>query len=82
MLRYLGYFAGLLTVLSFLPQVIRAWRTRQTKDLSLGTFALLITASVCWILYGVGKTDWAIIATNSGMVSLNIALLVAKLRFK
>ncbi len=45
MIHYLGYFAGTLTVLSFLPQVIRTWRSRQTRDLHFGMFALLVTAS-------------------------------------
>lgn len=49
MLEYLGYAAGVLTVVSFLPQVIRAWKTKQVNDLSFGMFALLITAGLLWI---------------------------------
>jgi Uncharacterized conserved protein len=82
MIRYLGYFAGLLTVASFLPQVIRTWQTRQTGDLSLGMFALLATASSFWIIYGIVTADWPIIVTNSGMVAMNGALAVAKLRYR
>jgi MtN3 and saliva related transmembrane protein len=81
MIRYLGFFAGLLTVSSFLPQVIRSWRTRQTRDLSLGMFALLTTASSLWIVYGVLTSDWPVIATNAAMVALNGALAVAKVRY-
>ncbi len=82
MIQYLGYFAGVLTVASFMPQVIRSWRTRQTRDLSLGMFTLLTTASTLWILYGVLTTDWPVILTNSGMVALNGALAVAKIRYR
>jgi len=81
MIRYLGYFAGLLTVSSFLPQVIRTWQTRQTRDLSLGMFGLLATASTFWIIYGIATNDWPVIATNTGMVLLNGALAAAKLRY-
>jgi MtN3 and saliva related transmembrane protein len=81
MIHYLGYFAGLLTVSAFLPQVIRTWRTRQTRDLSLGMFALLSTASSLWIIYGALTTDWPVVATNAGMVALNGALAVAKIRY-
>ena len=80
-IHYLGYFAGSLTVLSFLPQVIRTWKTRQTRDLSLGMFALLVTASSLWILYGAIIGSWPVIVTNVGMVVLNGALATAKLRF-
>lgn len=81
-MHYLGYFAGMLTVASFLPQVILAWRTRQTRDLSLGMFSLLIAASSLWILYGILNRDWPVVATNSGMVALNGALAVAKVRYR
>jgi MtN3 and saliva related transmembrane protein len=82
MLRSLGFVAGLLTVGSFLPQVVRAWRTRQTRDLSLAMFALLITSGSLWIVYGIVKSDWPVIATNSGMVALNGALAAAKMRYR
>jgi MtN3 and saliva related transmembrane protein len=81
MIHYLGYFAGVLTVASFLPQVIRTWRTRHTRDLSLGMFALLVTASTLWIIYGIVIGNWPVILTNLGMVALNGAIGVAKLRF-
>ena len=82
MIHYLGYFAGTLTVASFLPQVIRTLRTRQTGDLSLGMFALLVTASSLWILYGAITSDWPIILTNAGMVAMNGSLAIAKLRYR
>ena len=82
MTSYVGYLAGFLTVVSFLPQVLRAWRTKQTKDLSVGTFVILITAGVLWLVYGALSSDWPVIATNAGMVVLNGAILVAKLRYK
>jgi MtN3 and saliva related transmembrane protein len=81
MIQYLGYFAGVLTVASFLPQVIRTWQTRRTGDLHLGMFTLLVTASALWIVYGVIIGSWPVILTNAGMVALNGALAVAKLRF-
>lgn len=77
----LGYVAGAITVGAFLPQVLRAWRTRRTRDLSLGSFALLISAGSLWIIYGVLSDSWPVIATNAGMVALNLALAVAKIRF-
>ena len=81
MIHYLGYFAGLLTVASFVPQVIRTWKTRNTRDLSFGMFALLVTASSLWIIYGIIIKDWPVILTNTGMVLLTGAIGVAKHRF-
>jgi len=81
MSAYLGYFAGVLTVSSFLPQVIRSWRTRQTRDLSLGMFTLLTTASALWMVYGVMTSDWPVILTNAAMVAMNGAIAAAKIKY-
>ena len=75
-------FAGVLTVGSFLPQVLRAWRTKQTRDLSLAMFALLVTAGSLWMLFGIVNADWPVVITNAGMVALNLALAVAKVRYR
>ena len=78
----LGYVAGSLTVASFVPQVVRAWRTKRTRDLSLGSFALLITSGSLWIVYGALTGDWPVILTNGGMVALTAALAIAKVRYR
>ena len=82
MTQYLGYLAGFLTVVSFLPQVLRVWRTKEVKDLSFKMFLLLIVAGSLWITYGVITTDWPVIATNVGTVSFNAAILAAKVRYR
>lgn len=81
MLKYLGYFAGTLTVISFIPQVYKTWKTKETKDLSFGAFALLVSACSLWAIYGVIIKDWSVILTNVGMVLLVGSIGVAKLRF-
>ncbi len=82
MIHYLGYVAGVLTVGSFLPQVVRAWRTKRTGDLSLAMFTLLVCSGTMWMIYGLATRDWPVVATNGGMVALNGALAVAKMRYR
>jgi MtN3 and saliva related transmembrane protein len=82
MTTYLGYLAGFLTVVSFIPQVLRTWRTKETKDLSVKTFGILVAAAVLWLLYGILTSDWPVIATNGGLLLLNSAILAAKLRYR
>jgi MtN3 and saliva related transmembrane protein len=82
MVEYIGFTAGLLTVASFLPQVVKTWKTRKTRDLSYITIVLLITSGSLWLVYGVLSNDTPLIATNSGMVTLCCAILVGKIRFK
>jgi uncharacterized protein with PQ loop repeat len=45
-------------------------------------FALLVAAGSLWMVYGGLNRDWPVVATNAGMVALNGALVVAKLRYK
>jgi MtN3 and saliva related transmembrane protein len=81
-IHHLGYLAGILTVASFLPQVVRAWRTKRTGDLSLSMFALLVCSGSLWMAYGLATRDWPVVATNGGMVALNGALAVAKAKYR
>ena len=39
----LGFVAGTLTTLAFLPQVIKTWRTKSSNDLSVGTLGMIST---------------------------------------
>ena len=68
-------------MVSFLPQVIRAWKSRQTRDLSMAMYAILITASSLWTVYGIIIHDWPVIVTNVLMVTLNLAIATAKVRY-
>ena len=81
MVTVLGYAAGAITVASFLPQVVRAWRTRRTRDLSPASLALLITAGALWVLYGALSREWPVVITNVGLETLLALLARAKARF-
>ena len=48
----LGLTAATLTTLAFLPQVIKSWRSRETRDVSLGMFAVLTVGIILWLIYG------------------------------
>ena len=78
---YVGYVAGALTVVSYLPQAVRAWKTKQVKDLSKMMLAMLVAANVLWITYGIVSRSLPIIITNVGTLLLTGAIFVAKLKF-
>ncbi|MFL5479814.1 MAG: SemiSWEET family sugar transporter [Gemmatimonadaceae bacterium] len=81
MIKYLGFVGAFITVTAFIPQVVRTWRTRATRDLSLGMVGLLVTSGLVWLAYGIFIHDWPVILTNVGMVVLNGSLVGAKLRY-
>lgn len=61
----IGYVAAALTTIAFLPQAIKAFRTRSTKDISLTMWLLLCAGVACWLVYGILLRAGPIIAANS-----------------
>jgi MtN3 and saliva related transmembrane protein len=49
----LGLVAALFTTFAFLPQSIKAIKTRHTKDLSMPTLVMLFTGITLWLIYGI-----------------------------
>lgn len=80
--QILGLAAGSLTTAAFLPQVIKTWKTRSAKDLSLGMFLLFCLGVVLWLAYGIIQRDVPVIVANLLTLILASALLFFKLRFK
>ena len=76
----LGAAAGLCTTVSFLPQLVRAWRTRSTRDISLPMFSLLVFGIFLWLLYGVLIGDMPLILANAVSLCLTGSILYLKLR--
>lgn len=79
---YVGYAAGALTVISYFPQAVRAWKTRKVDDLSWGMIAMLVIAGALWIVYGISSRQMPVILTNTGTVLLTSAILLAKFKFR
>ncbi len=77
----IGSLAGLLTTLAFVPQVVRAWRTRSTNDLSYGMLAMFSAGVALWIVYGLALQAPSIVWANAVTLALSVTLVVLKLRF-
>lgn len=73
-----GLAAGTLTTISFLPQVIKAWRSKSTKDISIGMYTALSVGLLLWIFYGIAIKSTPIIITN--VISLVLTVLVLFLK--
>ena len=76
----IGIAAGVCTTAAVIPQIVKAWKTREVKDVSLGMFIVLISGVLLWTIYGVLKNDIAIILANGISVILNGSLLYLLLK--
>jgi MtN3 and saliva related transmembrane protein len=77
---WIGVCAAVLTSLSYIPQVRKAWPRGSTKDLSLHMLIVLTTGLLLWISYGVLKGDWVIVTANSVGAMLSASVLIFKIR--
>ena len=79
--KILGYAAAAVTCLTFLPQVVKTWKEKSAKNVSLLMFLIAFINEVMWIGYGVLVKDEIIIVTNVIMISLCSVMIFLKLKY-
>jgi len=82
MISILGFIAGTLTTLSFVPQVHKAWRTRRCEDLSYGMLLTFGFGVALWLIYGLLLRAAPVIVANAVTLTLIAVLLVMKSRYR
>ncbi len=78
---WLGSFAGFCTTIAFLPQVLKVWKTRSARDVSLGMYAVFTIGVICWLAYGWLLMIWPIIIANIVTLVLVTLVIAMKLRW-
>ncbi len=76
----IGAIAAVLTTAAFVPQVLRTWRTRSTKDISLGMFVVYCAGIFLWLVYGLMLGDGPLIFSNAITFALAATILGLKLK--
>jgi MtN3 and saliva related transmembrane protein len=78
----IGLIAALFTTVSLLPQLIKVYKTKSTKDISTGMFTLFGAGVLLWFVYGVFVNDLPIIVANSLAFIQAAVILFFKARYK
>ena len=60
----IGSLAGILIIISLIPQLVQIIYTKSAKDISISTYMLLFIAQILWVVYGILKNDLQIYITN------------------
>ena len=79
-IEILGYVAGILVVISLLPQTIKSWRTRLTRDLSLWRYIIYSVGLVLWITYAVIIKNGPVAVMNCVGLALALSILYLKIK--
>ena len=74
----LGYIAGTCTTIAFLPQVVKAYRTKSCQDLSAGMLVIFATGIFFWFIYGILIDEMPIVFANGITFIFVIAIGVLK----
>ena len=77
-----GLIAAAFTTIALFPQLIKIWKTRSTKDISIGMFVLYCGGVLLWFVYGVLRNDLAIILANSLAFIQALIILMFKAKYK
>ena len=76
-----GAAAGVASMLSFVPQIVKIWRDRDASSVSLRTFAVSATAFVLWTAFGALQGSWPIIVSNAVCLMLVLTIVALRLKF-
>ena len=76
----LAVIAGLLSTSSFIPQVLKAWRERDTAAISKRMYCVTVSAFILWSIYGFMIGNLPIIIFNLLSLALSGAILFLKIR--
>ena len=77
----IGLVAAAFTTFAFLPQSIKAIRTKHTKDISLPMLIMLLVGIAMWVIYGIFIKDIPLISANSISFVLMVTMLFLKLKY-
>jgi MtN3 and saliva related transmembrane protein len=78
---WIGYVAGTLTTIAFLPQVLHVWKTKRADDLHMGTLLIFTAGVTLWVIYGIAQHQMPVILANVVTLLLQLGILFLKLRY-
>lgn len=78
----LGFMAGTLTTISFLPQLLHTWRQKSAKEISYGMLLAFSTGIALWLVYGIYLRALPIILANAVTLALTAMILILKIRYR
>ncbi len=78
----MGHIGALLSSITFIPQVLQAWKTKSVGDLSMNMLLIVFTSTIVWLVYAFSLNLLPVIIANSIIFILSTVLIYFKLTFK
>jgi MtN3 and saliva related transmembrane protein len=77
----LGMLAGTISAIVFLPQVVKTYRSKSAKDISVWMFSFATISVILWLIYGILIKNGPVIYTNTCVLILSVIMLILKLKY-
>ncbi|HLO25486.1 MAG TPA: SemiSWEET transporter [Geobacteraceae bacterium] len=81
-ITHIGLLAGAITTAAAFPQVVRTYRTKHARDISIWQPVLLTIGMLLWLVYGIALGDVPLIYANSISLVCYTALIVMKIIYR
>ncbi len=78
----IGLVAATLTTIAFIPQVIKTWRMKETRDISELRLVLFSIGILLWLIYGLFISNIPLIVANTATLVLGVIMLFFKFKYK
>ena len=82
MIEIFGYMAAFFTTVSFIPQVVKVIKDKQTRNISLQMYLIFTFGILCWLIYGILLNSLPIIFANTFTLVFAVIILSYKLKYK
>jgi len=80
-IEYVGLFGAFLSAITFIPQVLHAYKTKSVGDLSWGMLWIVFLSVIVWLVYGIYLQLLPVIIANSVILILSAMLIYFKFTF-
>ena len=77
----MGYLGGIFLMISFLPQVVKTWKTKEADQISIFLLILTLLSGVFYNIYAFMLDLIPVIVMNSIFIVLVLIQLIMTLRF-
>jgi len=81
-IEIIGLIAATLTTAAYVPQVIKTWKTKDVKSMSLSMYIVMFSGVAMWFTYGVLLNSLAIVLANIVTGGLTFTLIFLKIKYR
>lgn len=78
----LGLVAATLTTSAFIPQLLKIWRSKSAKDVSLEMLITFCIGVFLWLVYGIYLQSLPVILANLLTLIFNLIILWLKIKYE